>query len=256
MSQPSASTPSTTTSSAGRSPRSDRGKPRVSLAIATAFGLGYLPSAPGTFGSLAGIALAMFPFWFMLLGAWALGGIGVANVSLGALTLDPFIFIQCLLTVGVALIGVWTADRVAKYWSTKDPQRVVIDEVSGQQLALLLGGFWPWYAQPTSISSYGHPILWSSHPLSTSMVILPNWKYLLLALYFFECSISGNRFPPGKPNLFPAAWESWPMTGSREFTRRWDSGSRERSGFKSCRTQGFVGRRFSRDIQESDKLGL
>src|SRR6266566_8061817 len=118
MSQPSASTPSTTTSSAGRSPRSDRGKPRVSLAIATAFGLGYLPSAPGTFGSLAGIALAMFPFWFMLFGALAWGGTGVANVSFGALTLDSFIFIQCVLTVGVALIGVWTAHRAAKYWTT------------------------------------------------------------------------------------------------------------------------------------------
>src|SRR6266446_9945168 len=62
MSQPSASTPSTTTSSAGRSPRSDRGKPRVSLAIATAFGLGYLPKAPGTFGSLGGVALTLL-YW-------------------------------------------------------------------------------------------------------------------------------------------------------------------------------------------------
>ena len=203
MNQPSASTPSTTTSSAGRSPRSDRGKPRVSLAIATAAGLGYLPSAPGTFGSLAGIALAMFPFWFMLLGAWAFGGIGVANVSLGALTFDSFVFIQCLLTVGVALIGVWTADRVAKYWSTKDPQRVVIDEVSGQQLALLLGGFWPWHAQPTSISSYGHPILWSSHPLSTSMVILPNWKYLLLGFILFRVFDIWKPFPARQAETLP-----------------------------------------------------
>ena len=203
MSQPSASTPSTTTSSAGPSPRSDRGKPRVSLAIATAFGLGYLPSAPGTFGSLAGIALAMFPFWFMLLGAWAFGGIGVANVSLGTLTLDSFIFIQCLLTVGVALIGVWTADRVAKYWSTKDPQRVVIDEVSGQQLALLLGGFWPWHAQPTSISSYGHPILWSSHPLGVSMVILPNWKYLLLGFILFRVFDIWKPFPARQAESLP-----------------------------------------------------
>jgi len=38
--------------------------------------------------------LAMFPFWFMVLGAWAFGGIGVANVSLGALTFDSFVFIN------------------------------------------------------------------------------------------------------------------------------------------------------------------
>jgi hypothetical protein len=42
----------------------------------------------------------------------------------------------------------------------------------------------------------------------------------------------------------------------RESTQRWGCGLRERSGFKSYRTQGFVGRGFSRDIQESDKLGL
>jgi len=191
------------TSSAGRSPRSDRRKPRVSLAIATAFGLGQLPSAPGTFGSLAGIALAMFPFWLMLFGALAGGGVGVANVSLGSLTLDSFIFIQCLLTVGVAVIGVWTAHRAAKYWSTKDPQRVVIDEVSGQQLALLLGGFWPWPAQPTSISSYGHPILWSSHPLGMSMAILPNWKYLLLGFILFRVFDIWKPFPARQAESLP-----------------------------------------------------
>ena len=59
MSQPSESIPSTTTSSAGR-------KPRISLAIATAFGLGYLPKAPGTFGSLVGVA-AMALYWSRLL---------------------------------------------------------------------------------------------------------------------------------------------------------------------------------------------
>jgi phosphatidylglycerophosphatase A len=206
MSQPNASTPGTTTSSGERSPRSDRGKPRVSLAIATAFGLGYLPTAPGTFGSVAGIALAMFPFWFMLLGALGWGGMGVANYSHGAFILDSFILIQCLLTIGVAIIGVWTADRAAKYWSTKDPQRVVIDEVSGQQLTLLLGGFWPWHAQPTSISSYGHPIPWSSHPLGMSMAILPDWKYLLLGFILFRVFDIWKPFPARQAESLPGGW--------------------------------------------------
>ena len=57
MSQPSPNAPNPTTSSAAR-------KPRVSLAIATAFGLGYLPKAPGTFGSLGGVALtALYWTW-------------------------------------------------------------------------------------------------------------------------------------------------------------------------------------------------
>src|ERR1700737_2279664 len=125
MSQPSASIPNTTTSSTAR-------KPRISLAIATAFGLGYLPKAPGTWGSLAGIALATIPFWFRSLTSWAGPGPGVANDSLGTHSVDTFIFFPCLLAITVALIGVWTADRAAKYWNTKDPQRVVIYKFSAR----------------------------------------------------------------------------------------------------------------------------
>jgi phosphatidylglycerophosphatase A len=210
MRPPETSTPSTTTSSVARSPRSDggeprseRGKPRVSLAIATAFGLGYLPSAPGTFGSLAGMVLAMSPLWFMTLGAWAFGGIGVTNVSIGSLTFDLFILCQCLLTVGVALIGVWTADRASKYWGAKDPQKVVIDEVSGQYLALLLGGFWPRNAPPPSVLSGDHPILWSSHPLGLSMVMSPNWKYLLLGFILFRVFDIWKPFPARQAESLP-----------------------------------------------------
>ena len=58
MSDPSTNLPTTTTSSRNR-------KPRVSFGIATAFGLGYLPKAPGTFGSLAGVALTVF-YWSLM----------------------------------------------------------------------------------------------------------------------------------------------------------------------------------------------
>ena len=206
MSQPSNSIPSTTTSSAVSPPRSDQGNPRISVAIATAFGLGYLPTAPGTFGSLAGIALAMFPFWFISLSAFAWGGQGIANYSLGAFTFDSFIFIQCLLGIAVALIGVWTAARAARYWSTKDPQRVVIDEVSGQQLTLLLGGLWPLHASTASIESYGQPILWSTHPLGMSMAILPNWKYLLLGFILFRVFDIWKPFPARQAESLPGGW--------------------------------------------------
>jgi phosphatidylglycerophosphatase A len=196
MSQPSASIPSTTTNSTAR-------KPRISLAIATAFGLGYLPTAPGTWGSLAGIFLTMIPFWFFLLSAWAWGGIGAPNYSLGTHAVDSFVFFQCLLAIAVALIGVWTADRAAKYWNTKDPQRVVIDEVSGQQLTLLLGGFWPLQASTTGVESYGKPILWSTHPLGMSMAILPNWKYLLLGFILFRVFDIWKPFPARQAESLP-----------------------------------------------------
>jgi len=196
MSLPEVSTPSTTTSS---SPK----KPRVSLAIATAFGLGYLPKAPGTFGSLGGLVLAVFPFLFMLLGALVLGAVGIVNYSFGSLTLDSFILFQCLLTIVVALIGIWTAHRAATYWNTNDPQRVVIDEVSGQQLALLLGGFWPRHTSPAHISSYGRQVLWSSHPLGMSMLYSVNWKYLLLGFILFRVFDIWKPFPARQAESLP-----------------------------------------------------
>jgi len=195
MRQPSASIPSTTTNSTAR-------KPRISLAIATAFGLGYLPKAPGTFGSLGGIVLAMLPYWLLSLAA-APGTELVSFSFMSGPDVEPAIFLQIMLTVTVALIGVWTAHRVAKYWTAKDPQRVVIDEVSGQQLTLLLGGFWPWHASPSSILSYDQPVLWSSHPLGMSMAISPNWKYLLLGFILFRVFDIWKPFPARQAESLP-----------------------------------------------------
>src|SRR5713226_7128760 len=41
-------------------------KPRLALAIATALGVGYIPKAPGTFGSLVGVATAFLSSVFFL----------------------------------------------------------------------------------------------------------------------------------------------------------------------------------------------
>ena len=89
-------------------------KPRLALAIATGLGLGYLPKAPGTFGSSLGVLLA--------LGAFS------SNASL------PFLL---GLTLAVSLAGIWAATSTAAYLNKKDPPVVVIDEVSGQLIAFL-----------------------------------------------------------------------------------------------------------------------
>src|SRR5260221_11310645 len=125
MSQSSPSTPSTTTSSAGR-------KPQVSLAIATAFGLGYLPKAPGTFGSIGGVAISLGLVWI-----FSRRTLQYANMerdsSFWTVGLTPA-YVQYVIVVLVALLGVYVADRAAKYAGKKDPRFIVIDEVSGQML--------------------------------------------------------------------------------------------------------------------------
>jgi len=199
MSQPSESIPSTTTSSSGR-------KPRISLAIATAFGLGYLPKAPGTFGSIGGITLAMFPFWLQILVLSI--GTGSASFSFGQEpAVDPVIFFQILLTVVVAMVGVWSAHRAARYWNAKDPQRVVVDEVSGQHLALLLGGFWPRHAVPANNiwnhMGLNHSPRWADHPLGLSMWTSLNWKYLLLGFILFRVFDIWKPFPARQAESLP-----------------------------------------------------
>ncbi len=93
--------------------------------IATWFGSGLLPKAPGTWGSLAAL-----PF------AWAIIDLG------GAIAL-------AVAAILATLVGTWAADAYATAMEEKDPGRVVIDEVVGQWLTLLPvavvgGGFWAW----------------------------------------------------------------------------------------------------------------
>ncbi len=85
---------------------------RPSTLLATWFGSGLLPKAPGTWGSLAAL-----PF------AWA---IQTAGGQLALLAAAGVVF----------LVGIWASDRMARDIGIKDPGAVVIDEVAGQWLAL------------------------------------------------------------------------------------------------------------------------
>lgn len=196
------------TSSAAPSLGSERRKPRISLAIATAFGLGCLPKAPGTFGSVGGILLAMFPFLLERLAASR--GAEIVFYSYGresTLHAELIISFQILLAIVLAIVGVCSAHRAANYWNAKDPQKVVIDEVSGQHLALLLGGFWPIRLSPASnpwsFLHTDHPILWATHPLGASMWLSPNWKYLLLGFILFRVFDIWKPFPARQAESLP-----------------------------------------------------
>lgn len=81
--------------------------------LATWFGAGYLPWAPGTWGSLAALPIAAILVVFG--GVWLLA----------------------LATAVIFIVGVWASGRFAALIDTKDPGSAVIDEVAGQWLALL-----------------------------------------------------------------------------------------------------------------------
>jgi phosphatidylglycerophosphatase A len=88
-------------------------KPLARL-IATCFGCGYVPKAPGTAGSLAGLVVA----WWLHRSA---GFEPVSFLMLGLLALAP---------------ASWAANSVAVQTGLKDPPIVVVDEVLGQWIAL------------------------------------------------------------------------------------------------------------------------
>ena len=95
---------------------------RLGYWIATGFGAGHAPIAPGTFGAAEGVVLfviinIIIHQRLMLASHWALTVFAIINVALYA-------------------IGVWASDQAITVTGLKDPRLAVIDEVSGQLIAM------------------------------------------------------------------------------------------------------------------------
>lgn len=118
---------------ASTAPATKRSKPHVSILLATCFGLGYLPKAPGTWGSAAGTLLSIVLAWRSYLYA----GTSPNHSGFWKSSLSPTygdLFVALL----IAIVGVIVAHRAAAYSQISDPQWVVIDEVSGQLITYYL----------------------------------------------------------------------------------------------------------------------
>ena len=202
--------PATEGPSAGPRLSAAEEKPRFALFIATAAGLGYIPVAPGTFGSLVGVLLALLPFWgvigllrIVFLFAHVRGP-KFSWVHLAADPVDALLCAQCALAMLVAAIGAWSSTRVARFWSQKDPQRVVIDEVSGQHLAIVLGCGVP-VARTIMATNYNWQLRMVGFGLVTARTAL-NWKYLLLGLILFRVFDIWKPFPARQAESLPGGW--------------------------------------------------
>src|SRR5271157_2574376 len=109
--KPSNNTPATTGGSAGQ-------KPRAAFALATALGTGYLKPAPGTWGSLVGLLVAVVshPFtWFSVLAVHLGGGFGLdLPLGTGALGIAVILVPSIAVWLFLALLGVRTSRQVAE----------------------------------------------------------------------------------------------------------------------------------------------
>jgi phosphatidylglycerophosphatase A len=84
----------------------------LALTVATALGVGYIPFAPGTFGSAVGLLL------------WAV--------------LPASALAQALAIVVVFAVGSWSGTVAEGHFGRTDPGEVVIDEVMGMLITLFL----------------------------------------------------------------------------------------------------------------------
>ena len=84
---------------------------RALVFIATGFGSGYLPKAPGTFGSLVGVLIA-----------WPLLALPLA--------------LYLLASAACCALGVVAAGVAERRFGTKDPGAIVIDEIAGMLVTL------------------------------------------------------------------------------------------------------------------------
>ncbi|MGB7438766.1 MAG: phosphatidylglycerophosphatase A [Candidatus Acidiferrum sp.] len=179
-------------------------KPRFAYAIATVFGTGYLKPGPGTWGSLAGLIIALIshPYtWFVLLGEGIQLSMGATapllSGRLGAFALlAPSIAVWAIL----AFLGVQCGTEVAQFARVKDPQYVVIDEVSGVHLALILG-----LAPLATPGTFLHISDASTFALYTGMSLL-NWKYLLAGFVLFRVFDIAKPFPCWRLEQLPGGW--------------------------------------------------
>jgi phosphatidylglycerophosphatase A len=88
---------------------------KIGIAIATFFGAGYMPVAPGTLASLLTALIVYFT----------------------PLSTVPFLW-MVLATAVIYAIGVPAAAASERYFQKEDPRHCVIDEVAGQMVSLWL----------------------------------------------------------------------------------------------------------------------
>jgi phosphatidylglycerophosphatase A len=104
-------------------------KDYVALAIATC-GVGYLPLAPGTWGSMVGLGIHVL--WVSFTLQVFDTDLFLAKYSL-AVEMDLiWTTFRLLFMFAIVMVGIWAATRVEKLSEKKDASIVVIDEVAGQ----------------------------------------------------------------------------------------------------------------------------
>ena len=132
----------------------------VAFGLATC-GVGYMPVAPGTWGSIVGVGIYLFALEASKrFAVWA-----EERHLTNALLESSRMSFTLIFLIALFLIGVWAATRVEKLTGKKDPSIVVIDEVVGQLITFL---FVPaqlgWWSVVLGFLAFRVADIWKPYP--------------------------------------------------------------------------------------------
>ena len=144
-----------------RAPRPSKARDYLALAVATC-GVGYMPVAPGTWGSAIGVGvyllvrtLSAHLFAYALAHGWSVPPLESFRTTF-----------MLLMLISITSVGVWAASRAESLLGRKDPGAVVVDEVVGQLITFL---FVPFNAGPWAIVagflSFRAFDIWKPYPI-------------------------------------------------------------------------------------------
>jgi phosphatidylglycerophosphatase A len=189
-------------------------KPTLAIAIATALGVGYIPKAPGTFGSLVGIVTAILTSLFFLRPHSFRDLLSEQRLVEGTLVDNHFLVpgadihdaalilpVTCaiLLVLLLSFVGVWSAGKAAAFLGVEDPQHVVIDEVAGQHIALILPLI------PIAVPNLAAHMDFSTYAIFSALSLL-NWKYLLTGFILFRVFDIWKPYPIRRLEKLRGGW--------------------------------------------------
>ena len=113
----------------------------LSLAITTV-GVGYLPLAPGTWGSMVGVLIYLFVAATepVIVSRMLDGGLRLGSIAAILVAANAVLFLL------LCLVGILASGRSASIFGNADPSQAVIDEVMGQIIVFFFVPFgisWP-----------------------------------------------------------------------------------------------------------------
>jgi phosphatidylglycerophosphatase A len=133
------------------------------LAVTT-FGVGYLPLAPGTYGSAVGVLIYLLFGWLENSVSANLGANGwtTAQITAWVHVFNLAIFLP------FCLLGIWATNRATILFRKKDPPEAVVDEVIGQLIVFLFVPFnAQWYFVLSGFLLFRLFDIWKPYPIDS-----------------------------------------------------------------------------------------